>query len=231
MEVTSKQNNISDLPTIMELRKALVPLIAQDFANLGYKADSKLNYIRRKTGKGDEQKISLNCYDHKPVRIEFRLIIQVAIKRIDDETKKFYEYLNEQYNGGPTIILCEGDFHHKVKHLEPKLRNAATHIISNKSEMKEAIEDCRKVLGEEIAPQLEAFSDFDRFQDYILKDYDAILRLQLVEPSLMAAKLHSRTELVRLVNYLWDALNLASMNEANYTRRFVENLIPYSDRT
>lgn len=229
MEANHKENKINDKLTIYNVRSTLGITIGQDLKNEGFSIDSKFTQLKKKIGKGNEIRISFDCYDYKPARIEFRLILVFVIKDIDDEAELFYTFCGEQYNKGWTIVLNEGDFHQKVKFLQPKFRNAATHIVTNNETLNEGIEDCRKVLREEIIPMLPKFSNLSEFQNFVLTNYDEILRLGIEVPSLIAAKLHSKEALIKLVDYLWNKLGLELKSDLHIMKKLVGNIIRFSD--
>jgi hypothetical protein len=219
-----------EIPTIKNLREIIRSTIGQDLVNEGFVLDSTISSAKKKIDRRNKIKISFDYYDFSPGRIEFRILLAFFISDINDEIEKYYKYCNEEYYKlSPTITLTEGDFHPKVKDLEPKLRNAAMHIISDRESLDEGIEDCRNILKKEILPKLPYFSTLNKFQDFVMSDYEFVTKFDIIIPSIIALKLKGRDELVNLVNFIWSKLNLETKAESHILKKLVGNIISYTD--
>lgn len=221
---------MNDMITIGKLREKIGLTIGRDLVSEGFSLDNRITKAKKKINKKNDIVILFDCYDYNPVKVEFRLLLVFKISELEEESRMYYQYCNEEYSGGKSFVLCEGDFHPKVSHLDQKLRSAATHIVADSVTLKEGIEDCRKVLKDEIIPMLPKFSILKEFQNMVLNDYGTIRRLGLIIRSLMAAKLHSHKALVNLVDYLWDELKLESKSDLHIMKKLVRGIIPYSDK-
>ena len=211
------------------LRETLTETIGHDLMNEGFSIDSNKTKIKKKIKK-NLITVFLDCYDFLPAKIEFRLLLIFRIHELDAETKLFYDYLGEDYTKGKSFILSEGDFHPKVKAMDHKQRNAATHIVSDFNTLKEGIDDCRKILSNEIIPQFANFSELNKFQNYILNHYEEIIRLGLIIPGIIAAELKSKDELFRLTNFLWEELELETASDANFFKKVINGIKVFSEK-
>lgn len=151
------------------------------------------------------------------------------LKEIENEAKKFYAFLGKEYIPRWTIMLTEGDVHPKARHLERKLRKSATHRITDEKSMNEAISDCREVLKSEIIPHLSKFSDLEKFQDFVMSDFDSVIRLDLFLSAIISAKLTNREALKKLVDFLWIRKALDLESDEDFMKKRVANIIPYAD--
>ena len=229
MAAVKNHNDFGFELTVSNLRRNLNNTIGIDLIKEGFTIDSRLTTLKRKTNTKNEIQIELDCYDYKPSHLEFRLALRSKLKEIENEAKKFYDFLGEQYTPRWTIMLTEGDFHPKSRLMERKLRKSASHGITDEQSMNVAISDCRTILNNEIIPQLSKFSDLEKFQDFVLDDFDSVIRLDLFLPSIIAAKLKSRQALIKLVDYLWIKKALDSKGENDFMKKLVANIIPYAD--
>lgn len=213
--------------SIKKVRESLASIVGLDLTNEGFKIDKKLSGAKKTISKKNKIEIKFDCYDYLPSSIEFRLIIIFSIEEIDNEADLLYKYSNEVYNKGYTIILTEGDFHPKSKNLNPKLRNAATHILTNMEMLNEATHDCQSVVRNEIIPYLSRYSKLEEFQKYIMSDFDHVINYGLFVPALIATKLMGNEELDKLVNFLWEKLKLDSKSSEHIQRKLVTNIYSY----
>lgn len=215
--------------TVSNLRKNLSNALEIDLTKEGFTINSRLTTFKRKTNNKDEIQIELDCYDYKPSNVQFKLALRCKLKEIESEAKNFYDFLGEEYVPRWTILLTEGDFHPQTHLLERKLRKFAIHIVEDEQSMNVAINDCRKILKNEIIPYLSKFSDLEKFQNFILNDFDSVIRFDLYLSSLIAAKLKGREALTKLVDHLWIKLDLDSKDDYDFAKKLVANITPYAD--
>jgi hypothetical protein len=86
-------------------------------------------------------------------------------------------------------MFSEGFFHPKTKELDFKYQVAATHVVYDNNTLREGIQDCRKILKDNIIPMFPLFLDVDKFQNFILSDYDVITQPGFLESALNCNKI------------------------------------------
>ena len=215
--------------TVSNLRRNLSNVLGIDLMKEGFTINSGLTTFKRKINSKNEIQIELDCYDYKPSNLQFKLGLRCKLKEIENEAKKFYAFLGFEYVPHWTILLTEGDFHPQTRLLEHKLRKAAIHIVEDEQSMNVAISDCREVLKNDIMPYLSKFSDLEKYQDFVLNDFDSVDRLSLFLSGILAAKLKSKEALIKLVDHLWTKNTLDSKSDEDYMKKFVANIIRYAD--
>jgi len=215
---------------IRKLRELIAATVGEDLKAEGFSIDKSLTWVTKKVNKKNKIKCFINCYDYTPTKIEFRLIFQIWVNEIVIEMERYHEYIGEPFQKEwPVFSFCEGDFNSETRHLEHKIRNAYTHIITEANEVDAAIKACRITLKEEIIPILPTFSIFENLQEYVLQNYKDIRESTLTKPSIIAMKLKGKAELNMLVQHFWRDLKFEQKPKEDIFRKYVEHITEYSE--
>ena len=213
-----------------KLKEIVASTIGQDLIAENFTIDKSLTWLKKTINKKNKIRVFIDYYNYAPVKLEFRLIFQFWILEIVQEMQAYHQYLNESFSKDwPTLSFSEGDFNSTTKHLEHKFRNAYTHVVTKINSTNLPIQECRKTLNEEIIPILSTFSILEEFQDYVLNNYKDIGESTLTKPSIIAMKLMGAKELKMIVEHFWSTLQLDQKPKDHVFRRYIENIIPYSE--
>jgi hypothetical protein len=219
----------NDPITIKRLKEELVSMIHNDMVLEGFSLLRNNEGYKRVYEKESKIELFFRCYDYKPDRVEFKLLVLINIYKIDKETRNFFHYFKEGFpKGAPTIILSETDFDNRVRHLSQLIKSTITHKVTDEKTLFHELNDFKKVLKNEILPELKKFHSLSEFQDYVLNDFNAIVGNGHVLPSLIAAKLKDSQTLKKLTDFLWVELELESKSDLHIMKKFVDNILKYS---
>lgn len=215
--------------SIENIKKDIANIIGNDLIADGFKLDKSNTWYTKKINK-NKVKIFVDCYNYKPIKIEFRLIFQIWIDEIIKEKEKFHRYLNEPFlNEWPIFSFCEGDFYKETKHLEHKYRNAYTHIIESHLDVEREILACKKLLYSEILPSLNDFTSLELFQSFVLNNYQSLSLNYYFIPSMIAMKLKGINELRKVVDYYWNVYGLKDYGNAEMSKIYARNIILFAE--
>lgn len=209
------------------LREIIASTIGEDLKVEGFSIDKSLTWLKKTINKKSKIRIFIDCYNY-PSRLEYRLGFQFLIAEIESEREKICRFAGIEFQTGFNLIFSEGYFHPKVKHLEHKYQSAFTHIVTDFKMVDDTIEDCRKVLKEEIIPQFPTFSILENFQQYVLNNYETIGDDTFTIPSIIAMKLKGDKELRMITDHFWNSLELDKKPKDHVLRVYIENVIAYS---
>ena len=213
--------------TVRELREIIASTIGEDLKAEGFSIDKSLTWLKKTVNKKNKIRVFIDCYNY-PSRLEYRLVFQFLIAEIESEREKICSFSGIEYQKGFNLIFSEGYFHPKVKGLEHKYQSAFTHIVTDLKMVNDTIEDCRKVLREEIIPQFPTFSVLENFQEYVLNNYETFGDDMFTIPSIIAMKLKGEKELKMIINHFWSSLQLDHRPKDHVLRVYIENIIAYS---
>jgi len=213
-----------------KLREIIASTIGEDLRAESFTIDKSLTWIKKIVNKKSKIQFFVDCYNYSPNKLEFRLLLNFWIFEVIEEMEKYYKFLNEPFNNkSPLFRFSEADFNPLTRDWDLKFRNAYTHIVTDINDTDTPIKECRDILQTEVIPLLPAFSVLEEFQEFVLLNYKDPSKSWLAKSGIIAMKLKGSKELKMIVDHFWTTERIAEMPKDNFFRRYIENVVSFSE--
>lgn len=213
--------------SIGELKSILTSTIVEDYIQEGFKFNKSQFSFSKKIGRNKASSL-FHFYNYAPLKVEYNFTFSFIIDEIEKEKEKFYKCSGREYDKEKTILFSEGHFHPKVRNEILKFQTAFTHIITDFEKDRDTIEDSRCVLRTEFFTRIPIFTDLANFQQLIINNYDFVLKYQgWLISSLIAAKFISRSELERIVEYIWIKEDMNNKDDRHILKRLIVDFLAF----
>lgn len=213
--------------TIKNLKEEIFNTLGKDIINEGFLFNKSTFEFVRKDGK-NKAKLYFLFNNFQPLRIEFHYSIVFKIFEINKETKSFLGYLGRVADLD-TKTFREGDFHPDTKDKENKYRADFYHKVNDINHASKEIEVARKLWKDDFVPMLPIYTNFEKFQDYVLNNYKLNFSDEIpFLPTLISAKLKSYDILKEVVSFYWNKMQMDNKPETDFTKKILVKITEYA---